>query len=87
MVLDSGKLWGYSKSVEQPPHVFKSPLSFDKARRQFKVLLSYPDSGAAATVEGSGGKKYFVTPNSCTCESFKFRRKCKHVDQLNQSTS
>jgi len=85
MVLDSGKLWGYSKSVEEPPHVFKTPLSFDKARRQFKVLLTYPDPGGstdAVVVEGSKGMKYFVTPSSCTCESFKYRRKCKHVDQL-----
>lgn len=75
---------------------FSQPIAIDTRRRKFTVLTkkAEPDSTyftkkpteAAVTgsiqVEGSGGKKYTLTPGPngwiCTCPGFQFRRACKH---------
>ncbi len=72
-----------SKTVKK----FSKPISFDRRGRTFVELEegSAPEP-AVRTVEGSGGKKYYLTNEngywSCTCPGFTFRGKCKHTEDL-----
>lgn len=82
---------------------FGKPMSFDVRGRKFKPVnraaeddtVYFPKTESAApaaanviTVEGSSGKKYFISKignrYSCSCPGFQFRNKCKHVDQLSK---
>jgi hypothetical protein len=64
----------------------------DRVGEPDSVYFGEPEKQApvAALIEvsGSNGKKYFITGQGnvyqCTCSGFQFRRKCKHVDNINQ---
>ena len=74
--------------------VFKNPIRIDVRGRkfvinpvQFKTKLQEEEpEGRAWTVKGSKGDEYRVSELngnlSCTCSGFKFRSRCRHVEQI-----
>jgi hypothetical protein len=90
---------GYIKNGETELFKFKKPIRIDSRGRQFKVLnmKGEPDSvyfgkkeddtpKNAIEVEGSNGKKYYVSELGakyiCTCPGFTFRHTCKHIEVM-----
>jgi hypothetical protein len=74
--------------------VFRNPIRIDLRGRkfvinpvQFETELKEPEpQGRSWTVRGSKGDEYRVTElngdYSCTCSGFRFRGKCRHVEQF-----
>jgi hypothetical protein len=74
--------------------VFKNPIRIETRGRKFKLnevqfatdLKESEPEGRVWTVKGSKGDEYRVTElngnYSCTCSGFRFRAKCKHVDNV-----
>jgi hypothetical protein len=74
--------------------VFRNPIRIDLRGRkfvinpvQFETELKEPEpEGRSWTVKGSKGDEYRVTElngdYSCTCSGFRFRGKCRHVEQF-----
>ena len=93
---DRSKMVGYIRHGTEELFKFKSPISFYVKGRKFKLVkegepdaVYFPKKAAVAQaieVEGSGGKKYYITVRGgkhlCTCSGFVFRHKCKHVDAV-----
>lgn len=79
-VLNSGKLTAYKIAGTSEKIVLKHPMSFDRARRRFRVIESIPE-GEGVTVKGSSGKTYTIVSGRCSCPGFKFRGKCSHIGQ------
>lgn len=88
---------GYIKQGTKDLFKFKQPIRIDVRGRKFiEVKDKNPEADSVyfgkkeepqkdtIAVEGSNGKKYYVTKvgnkYSCTCPGFMFRHKCKHVD-------
>ena len=91
---------GYIKQGTKDLFKFKQPIRIDVRGRKFvevKAKKGEPDSvyfgkkeepaKEAIEVEGSNGKKYYLTKvgnkYSCTCPGFMFRHTCKHVQGVN----
>lgn len=71
--------------VQYNDTVFKTPLKrFSKARRKFVKIGERPEEHKAnvVKVEGSNGKVYTIIDNKCSCPGFKFRGKCKHIENI-----
>lgn len=98
---DKSKMVGYIKHGTTDLFKFKQPISFYGKGRKFVELKrkGEPDSvyftksevftpKQAIEVEGSNGKKYYLTKigakYSCTCPGFAFRHTCKHVQEMNK---
>jgi hypothetical protein len=98
---DKTKMVGYIKHGTTDLFKFKQPITFYGKGRKFVELKKKgePDSvyftkseafvpKQAIEVEGSNGKKYYVTKvgakYTCTCPGFTFRHTCKHVSDLKQ---
>jgi hypothetical protein len=96
---DKTKMVGYIKQGTVDLFKFKRPIAIYTKGRKFVELKTKgePDSvyftkseafspKQAIEVEGSNGKKYYVTKvgtkYACTCPGFMFRHKCKHVDEV-----
>lgn len=74
--------------------VFKNPIRIDVRGRKFRVndvqfnvgVEEEQPEGRVWTVKGSKGDEYQVSESngeySCTCSGFKFRSKCRHVDEV-----
>ena len=74
--------------------VFKNPIRIDVRGRKFVInsvqfktqLKEEVPEGRVWTVKGSKGDEYRVTElrgdYSCSCSGFKFRSKCRHIEQL-----
>jgi hypothetical protein len=91
---------GYIKQGTVDLFKFKKPIRIDLRGRKFELLKTKgePDSLYFGTkeepskntieVEGSNGKKYYLTKigakYSCTCPGFMFRHNCKHVQEMNK---
>jgi len=75
---DKGKLVAYQKFGSDEVTTFKSGLSFDRSRRKFITIKSYPDELTSRQVRI---KDYIIDLDhkTCTCSGFKFRGACKHV--------
>lgn len=90
---------GYIKKGATELFKFKKPIRIDVRGRKFELLKTKgePDSvyfgvketeapKQAIEVEGSNGKKYYVTKigtkYACTCPGFTFRHTCKHVKDI-----
>ena len=102
---DKSKMVGYIKNGTTDLFKFKTPISISTKGRKFKLVKDgeadsvyfvkqeeRTDKGAnAIEIEGSGGKKYFVTKTkaglTCSCTGFQFRRKCKHVDSIKEKSN
>ena len=74
--------------------VFKNPIRIDVRGRKFAInsvqfktqLKEEEPEGKVYEVKGSKGDVYKVTElngdYSCSCSGFKFRSKCRHIEQL-----
>jgi hypothetical protein len=98
---DKTTMVGYIKQGTKDLFKFKQPITFYPKGRKFVELKrkGEPDSvyftksevftpKQAIEVEGSNGKKYYLTKigakYSCTCPGFAFRHTCKHVQEMNK---
>jgi hypothetical protein len=98
---DKSKMVGYIKHGTKDLFKFKQPISFYGKGRKFIELKTKgePDSvyftkseafapKQAIEVEGSNGKKYYVTKVGakymCTCPGFTFRHTCKHTNEIKE---
>ena len=93
---DKSSMVGFISHGQTEMKIFKSPIKISTTGRKFKLIKDgEPDSvyfgkktveASSIEVEGSGGKKYFVTKHgstlTCTCSGLQFRNKCKHVEQI-----
>jgi hypothetical protein len=95
LVVDSkDKMLGYIRSDSKKLEMFKQPLPFDVRRRKFKQVpntFGYVEPKLVNTanswqVKSSSGSVYTIEKNgtrlSCTCVGFKFKSKCRHVDEF-----
>ena len=72
---------------------FAHPLRIDRRGRTFEPLEDdqpTPPQPSVKTVEGSGGKTYYLTKADgywqCSCPGYQFRGQCRHADAENQLT-
>lgn len=91
-LMDGAKAVAYIKWGTGPVEYFKSPITLDKRGRKFETLkknpfkvVDNPVESFIIKVQGSRGETYSVNTQdkSCTCQSFVYRGKCKHVDSIN----
>jgi len=95
LVVDSkDKMLGYIRAGKKKLEMFKKPLPFDIRRRKFKEVkntFGYVEPKLVNTanswqVKSSSGSVYTIEKNnsrvSCSCSGFKFRAKCRHVDEF-----
>lgn len=93
---DKSKAVGYIPAGTNKYVKFKTVLTINTKGRKFVPLSRKSESDdvyfpkksdavptqSAIEVEGSGGKKYYLTKNgikwTCTCPGFTFRHTCKH---------
>lgn len=87
-IFDGIKAIAYIREGEFHPYIFKTPLDIDRRGRTFKQVplpAMFEDEPLnVVRVQGSKGQVYEVTLGdrpTCTCPSFTFRGKCKHIDQ------
>ncbi len=89
------KMYGYVRAENGSVEVFNKPYRFHVRGRKFKEVADVwgitvdeaePVVGRNWTVSGSKGNSYTVTEEhglwTCTCSGFKFRNKCKHVEEI-----
>ena len=88
------KMYAFKARGTEPIKVFKNPIRIDLRGRkfvvnpvQFKTKLKEPEpEGRVWTVKGSKGDVYKVSElngnYSCSCSGFKFRSKCRHIEQF-----
>ena len=87
------KMYAYIKPGAKSAFKFKNPIRIDTRGRTFKVVpntfdyaIEEEDADQKWEVKGSKGDIYVVrkveNQYNCTCSGFKFRGKCKHVDQV-----
>ena len=65
---------------------FKNPIKIDLRYRKFLDLYKFDASNKPPGIEvrGSKGDVYYVDNGKCTCQGFKFRGVCKHVEYAKQ---
>jgi hypothetical protein len=93
------KMYGYVRGDGQV-EVFTKPYRFHVRGRKFREVLdtwnvtvdeTEPVEGRNWTVAGSKGASYTVTENhglwTCTCAGFKFRNRCRHVEEISSTVS
>ena len=88
------KMIGYIKRGSDKLELFSQPLPFDTRRRKFKSVQNtwgYTEPELVNTenswqVKSSSGNVYTIERSgnrlTCTCSGFKFRAKCRHVDDF-----
>jgi hypothetical protein len=88
------KLYAYIKVGTTSVFTFHTPIPFSSRGRSFKEVKntfdyqvpSKQDKVEKFTVTGSKGDKYIVSRDGnmlqCSCTGFKYRGKCKHIDQV-----
>lgn len=78
------KMMAYIRVGTKDKVTFKSPISFDRRGRTFKVLKTVDTEPETIKVEGSKGAVYNLTRSNgswaCTCPGFTFRGKCRHLE-------
>ena len=96
---DKSFMVGYIKAGTKSLFKFKKPIQIDTRGRKFVELKDKKTErddvyfgkkeepvNQGIEVEGSNGKKYYVTKvgnkYTCSCPGFMFRHKCKHVDAM-----
>jgi hypothetical protein len=89
------KMFAYVKKSTGELKEFINPLPFSASRRKFKEINNtwgfFPKAtetihdGFVKIVMGSKGERYTITEFSgirqCSCPGFKFRSKCRHIEQ------
>ena len=94
------KMYGYVKAGTGEIQEVKKPYRFHVRGRRFKevpdiwnvtVDETEPVEGRNWIVAGSKGASYTVTENhglwTCTCAGFKFRNRCRHVEEISSTVS
>jgi hypothetical protein len=88
------KMYAYRPHARAPIKTFKAPIRIDVRGRKFRIndvqfdvgVEEEQPEGRVWTVKGSKGDEYQVSESngeySCTCSGFKFRAKCRHVDEV-----
>jgi hypothetical protein len=70
----------YSRGLD----VYAKPKKFSMARRKFELVGTIPEDKDVAIVEvtSENGNTYQVNTQkkTCSCQGFKFRGKCKHIE-------
>lgn len=91
------RMIGYVSASDDQLVIFKSPIRFDSRYRKFRtvenrwgwVAPEKPAGDKTWTVTGSRGDEYTISLSdgylSCSCSGFKFRGKCKHLEQIKNS--
>ena len=79
------KMFAYSIEGEAEPFYFKKPITISTKHRQFEVLKKVEDLDVnTIEVKGSKGDIYYIKKEhdkvTCSCQSFKFRGRCKHIE-------
>lgn len=95
LVVDSReKMLGYVKAGGTKLEMFSQPLPFDTRRRRFTEVANtwgYREPELVNTanswqIKSSSGSVYTIERHgnrlSCTCSGFKFRAKCRHVENF-----
>lgn len=99
MTDDRSKAVGYIRAGTKHLVKFSSPMSIDGRGRKFTVLpkkgeadevyfpkTEHVSNASAVEVQGSGGKKYYLTKSGgrwrCTCPGYTFRHTCKHTTTM-----
>jgi hypothetical protein len=87
------KMFAYQKASNGEFYEFKQPLPFSTSHRKFKEVdnaVGYVEperkpEGFVKIVIGSKGEKYTITEvnglQQCSCPGFKFRNKCRHIEE------
>lgn len=97
---DKTKAVGYIPAGKKKLVMFSKPMTIESKGRKFVILpkkaeddqvyfpktAQVPPKSNAIEVEGSNGKKYYITKVAgrlnCTCPGFTFRHTCKHVTNM-----
>lgn len=95
LVVDSReKMLGYVRQDTGLLQMFKQPLPFDVRRRKFQEVTNtwgYVEPELVNTantwqIKSSSGSVYTIERHgsrlSCTCIGFKFKSKCRHVQEF-----
>jgi hypothetical protein len=90
------KMLGYVRLGKGNLELFTQPLPFDTRRRKFKEVANtwgYVEPELVNTanswqIRGSSGNVYTIERNgdrlSCSCVGFKFKSKCRHIDNFKE---
>jgi hypothetical protein len=91
------KMYAFKPRGTDDIKMFRNPIRIDTRGRkfvvnpvQFKTKLKEPEPlGRSWTVKGSKGDEYKVTESGgnfdCSCQGWKFRGACKHVESIRQA--
>jgi hypothetical protein len=93
---DRGKMFacrpfgtGEIKWFKNPIHIDTRGRKFQVNPQQFETGERQPDpAGQVIAVKGSKGDTYWVTEQdgtwACSCSGFRFRGRCRHVDEVSK---
>jgi hypothetical protein len=95
------KMYGFVNSQTGLVEVVKKPYRFHTRGRKFKEVKNTwkfsvdeaeaKPAGRTWQVAGSKGSEYTVSLElgtwSCTCSGFKFRNRCRHVEEISSTVS
>ena len=95
------KMYGYVQSGTGVVQTMTTPYRFHTRGRKFKEVknvwnfaVEEKESrplGQTWTVAGSKGNEYTVSLElgtwTCTCSGFKFRNRCRHVEEISSTVS
>jgi len=91
------KMFAYVQVGSRTPKVFAKPITISVRGRKFRAvpdqwkvqIATDKPEGRSWQVQGSQGDFYTVREHEgrwdCTCSGFKFRGKCKHVEEKQPS--
>lgn len=85
-VLNDSKtaMYAYINARNGEEKYFKNPIQIDTRGRTFTILKRVKEGVPQVEVKGSKGDIYFVRKENdmltCTCQGFKFRGECKHLE-------
>ena len=91
---DKSKMYGYIRRGTDVAETFKKPYRFDARGRSFVEVRELGEIEIEAQwqswkVDGSNGNSYIVQKidnvYNCTCSGFKFKGKCKHIKQIEET--
>lgn len=79
------KMFAYSIEGISEPFYFKKPIGISTKHRTFEVLKKVEELDVnVIEVKGSKGDIYYVKKDgnkfTCSCQSFKYRGQCKHIE-------
>lgn len=79
-------MYGYRKCGDGPVTLFRTPIKFSDRGRSFVLEHDFGNIyERTVQVAGSKGRVHTVTLGErprCSCESFKYRGHCKHLDEV-----